>query len=229
MVKVKKYNLKGEDCGEVDVNADWLDEPLHEQLIKDYVVAIRKNKRQWSASTRGRSEVNHANTKPHKQKGTGRARQGTLAAPQYKGGGVVFGPKPKFDQHVRINRKERQKAIRGLLADKLRNEKILVIDTFEMERPKTKLISSFLSSRGIEKRPLFLCEAELSVDDKQKKSTKNSAAIKNYTYLRKSLRNIPEAIFCLAPNINGYNVMLADSIVITELGLNQLMEQMKNG
>ena len=78
-------------------------------MIKDYIVALRANKRQWSANTKGRTEVNHSNKKPWRQKGTGNARQGTFAAPQFKGGGVVFGPKPKFDQHVRINRQERRR------------------------------------------------------------------------------------------------------------------------
>ena len=84
----------------------FLDVQANSQMIKDYIVALRANARQWSANTLGRSEVVHSTKKPHRQKGTGSARQGSLVSPQYRGGGIVFGPKPKFDQHVRINKKK---------------------------------------------------------------------------------------------------------------------------
>src|ERR1700728_4248990 len=113
-------------------------------MIKDYIVALRENARQWSANTKGRSEVNHTTKKPHPQKGGGRARQGMLSAPQYKGGGRVFGPRPKFDQHVRINKKERKAAIRFLLGEKIRNHKIHIIETTEMDAPKTSTIANFV-------------------------------------------------------------------------------------
>ena len=108
MATLKKYDYKGSAKGELTIDAKLLEEDLNKQMIKDYLVAIRKNMRQWSANTKGRKEVQKSGQKPHAQKGSGRARQGCLAAPQYKGGGIVFGPKPKFDQHVRINKKERQ-------------------------------------------------------------------------------------------------------------------------
>ena len=92
---------------------------------------------------KSRSEVNHTTKKPHPQKGGGRARQGSLAAPQYKGGGRVFGPKPKFDQHVRINKKERKAAIRFLIGEKIRENKLHIIEHTEMDAPKTKTIANF--------------------------------------------------------------------------------------
>src|SRR5262245_53218509 len=105
-------------------------------MIKDYIVALRANARQWSASTKTRSEMRHTTKKPHPQKGQGRARQGSLVAPQYRGGGRVFAPKPKFDQHVRINRKERKAAIRFLLAEKFKENKVWLIDDTQMDAPK---------------------------------------------------------------------------------------------
>ena len=101
MPNLKKYNLAGQEVGEVTLEDSLTSANKNLQMIKDYLVAIRANARQWSANTKGRSEVNHTTKKPHPQKGTGNARQGSLAAPQYKGGGRVFGPKPKFDQHER--------------------------------------------------------------------------------------------------------------------------------
>ena len=92
--------------------------------------------------------MSHSTKKPHPQKGTGRARQGSLAATQYKGGGRPMGPKPKFDQHVKINKKEKRAAIRALLAEKIREGKVAVLENFEMESPKTKSLSEFLGKVG---------------------------------------------------------------------------------
>src|SRR6188508_895850 len=117
-------------------------------MIKDYIVALRANARQWSANTKTRSQVKHTTKKPHPQKGQGRARQGSLVAPQYRGGGRVFGPKPKFDQHVKVNQKERKAAIRFLIAEKLKENRVWLIENTEMDAPKTKMIAGFL--KGLE-------------------------------------------------------------------------------
>src|SRR3989344_140823 len=117
MATLKKYDMAGKEVGTVQIDDALLDVSAHSQSMKDYIVAIRNNARQWSANTKRRSEVNHTGRKPHPQKGQGRARQGDLAAPQYKGGAVVWGPRPK-DIHTRINKKERRAAIRYLMAEK---------------------------------------------------------------------------------------------------------------
>ena len=96
MTKLKKYDIEGEKIEEVDLDDKLLDVQVNPKSIKDYIVAIRKNARQWSANSKGRSDINHSNKKPHAQKGTGNARQGTIKASQYRGGAAVFGPKPKF-------------------------------------------------------------------------------------------------------------------------------------
>src|SRR5262249_39768920 len=145
----------------VEVDDQFFEVDANSQMIKDYIVALRANARQWSANTKGRTEINHSNKKPWKQKGTGNARQGTLAAPQFKGGGIVFGPKPKFDQHVRINRKERRLAIRQLLADKIKNEGVFLVEdrafSGALSEPKTKMVSDFLKGHNIlGRRVLFV-------------------------------------------------------------------------
>src|SRR5262249_50537758 len=125
-------------------------------MVKDYIVALRENARQWSASTKSRAEVNHSGQKPHPQKGTGRARQGYLGAAQYKGGGRVHAPRPKFDQHVRINRKEKRAVIRHLIVEKIRENRLHVLQFEEMAEPKTKKIAAFLKSRNLQgKKVLF--------------------------------------------------------------------------
>ena len=145
--ELKKFNLQGKQVGTASIDERFATAEANSQMIKDYIVAIRENLRQWSANTKGRSEVNHSTKKPHAQKGGGRSRQGMLSAPQYKGGGRVFGPKPKFDQHVRINRKERQAAIRALLAEKIQENRMIVLESSEMAAPKTKQIAELLTSK----------------------------------------------------------------------------------
>ncbi len=213
MVTLKKFNLKGESVGEVNVDSDFLDVQVNGQMIKDYITAIRANGRQWSANTKGRTEINHSNKKPWKQKGTGNARQGTLAAPQFKGGGVVFGPKPKFDQHVRVNRKERRSALRQILATKLQNEEIVVVEdamfSSSLKAPQTKSIVSFLKEKKMDgRRILFIGQSGEEQD--------------RFVNFKKSMRNLPKSGFLLAVNLNGYDLMAARNVVITESALTEL-------
>lgn len=219
MATLKKYDLSGKVLGDVSIAEELLNEPANSQMIKDYIVALRANKRQWSANTKGRSEVNHSTKKPHPQKGTGRARQGSLAAPQYKGGGRVFGPKPKFDQHVRINKKEKRLAIKFLIAEKIKEGKIHVLKNDGLESPKTKVVSNFMDTLGLnEKRVLFLGEPYEHIEDFEKMLSQ----MESYDVFIKSMRNIPKTKFMLAPNVSGYDVAVNHEIVIMEEALESL-------
>ncbi|MBJ7448777.1 MAG: 50S ribosomal protein L4 [Parachlamydiales bacterium] len=226
MATLKKYQLNGEQSGEIAIDDAFVNVNANSQMIKDYIVALRTNARQWSANTKGRSEVNHSTQKPHRQKGLGRSRQGSLAAPQYRGGGRVFGPKPKFDQHVRINRKERRLAIRQLLAEKMKAENFIVIEgTDGLNAPKTKSMAGFLKALNLSnKRVLFLGESCLEVFKTELREEKITVYSDKYHNLQLSLRNIPRVAFSLAPNASGYDVALANTIVATEGALAQLQE-----
>ncbi len=209
-VKCKKYDLSGNQVEEVAVSFSE-EEKANTQSIKDYIVALRKNARQWSANTKSRSELNHSNAKPHAQKGTGKARQGFLGAPQYKGGGRVHTPKPKFNQHVRINQKERRAAIRHLLIDKL-NEGNVVFLSGQFDKyfpePKTKTMSNFISTLGWEKaRVVCLDHTE---DD-------NSSRLN----FKKSIRNIKKASYLMTENVNGYDLMVGHKIVVVDTAMEQ--------
>lgn len=224
MATLKKHNLEGHTIGDVEISDVIATAEANGQMIKDYIVAIRENARQWSANTKGRSEVNHTTKKPHPQKGGGRSRQGSLAAPQYKGGGRVFAPKPKFDQHVRINRKERQAAIRCLLGEKIRNNKLHVVDSFEMNAPQTKTVASFIKSNKLSKRVLFLGEGEyVEFEDGDFKQQISVRCKKHETFV-KSMRNLQKVEFSLVKNISGYDILVAHDIVITEEALKELNE-----
>lgn len=222
MATLKKYNLDGKEVGKVELDDRLAHAEANSQMVKDYIVALRENARQWSANTKTRSEVNHSTKKPHPQKGGGRARQGMLSAPQYKGGGRVFGPRPKFDQHVRMNKQERRAAIRFLLGEKIRNEKLHIIEDCSIEQPKTKLVSNFLKQGNLTGRVLFLGEGNyLEFNDHQ---VRVSIPTEKHANLVKSLRNIPKVMFSLASNINGYDVIASNHIVMTESAFKEINE-----
>lgn len=225
MTKLKKYNLAGKSIGEVQIDKRLIDAEANGQMIKDYITAIRANARQWSANTKGRSEVNHTTRKPHPQKGQGRARQGMLSAPQYKGGGRVFGPKPKFDQHVRINKKERRAAIRFLISEKIRENQFFILDDTSLDAPKTKTIADFLKSVEMKgRRVLFLGESNRTTFESEDDSFSVDIASTKHENFIKSLRNLPKAEFSLASNLSGYDVILAQHLFLTEAALNELTE-----
>ncbi len=115
---LKKFNLAGKEIGTVELDDAIVNAEANSQMIKDYIVALRANARQWSASTKTRAEVVHTTKKPFAQKGTGQGRQGTLVAPHHRGGGRAHGPRPKFDQHIKLNKKKKRAVIRALIAEK---------------------------------------------------------------------------------------------------------------
>jgi large subunit ribosomal protein L4 len=198
MATLKKYDLAGKETGVVQVEDSLLEVTAHPQSIKDYLVAIRNNARQWSASTKTRAEINRTGRKPHPQKGGGRSRQGDLAAPQYKGGGIVFGPRPKFDIHTRINKKERRAAIAALIVEKIKENKICVLQKEKMTKPKTKTLGDFFGKIQIGKeRVLVLGES-------------------GHLNLIKSLRNIPKKEYADVSQINGYALARCQQLVVLE-------------
>jgi len=227
VTKLKKYNLVGKETGQVTVEDHLIEAEANSQMIKDYIVALRANARQWSANTKTRAEVKHTTKKPHPQKGQGRARQGCLVSPQYRGGGRVGGPKPKFDQHVKINQKERKAAIRYLLAEKFQENRVWLIDNTDMEAPKTKSIVELLKGLDIKGRILFLGEASFSEVKTEGKVQRVSVSNGKHDHFIKSIRNLPRSGFMLASNVSGYDLMIAQGIVMTESALHELNQWLK--
>ena len=206
MATLKKYDIDGKEAGEVSIEDRLLDGKCHPQLVKDYMVALMANQRQWSANTKGRKEVKCTNKKPHPQKGTGRARQGSLVSPQFRGGGIVFGPKPRPSSvRIRTNQKEKRAAIRAILSQKIQNNQVSVLAMPKMDAPKTKAMASFLQKRECEsKRVLFLGQGEEVV--------------------RKSIHNIPKVFYGKADCVNGYDVMNSHHIVIMEDAVEEIIK-----
>lgn len=227
MAKLKKYTIDGKEAGQVNVEDHLVNAEANSQMVKDYIVALRANARQWSASTKTRAEVKHTTKKPHPQKGQGRARQGSLVAPQYRGGGRVFGPRPKFDQHVRINQKERKAAIRFLLAEKIKEDRVWLINSTEMKGPKTKAIVELLKGLDVKGRVLFLGEGTFNEVETEGKVQRFNVSSDKHEHFIKSMRNLPRSDFMLASNISGYDVMIAQGIIMTESALHELNQWLK--
>ncbi len=221
-VKLKKYNLAGKELGTIDISEDLANAEANGQMIKDYIIALRANARQWSASTKTRAEVVHTTKKPFAQKGTGQGRQGTLVAPHHRGGGRAHGPRPKFDQHIRLNKKERRAAIRALLAEKIRDNRVRVLDDTHLKEPKTKTVASFLSTLGVDGRVLFLGEG--CYEKASSGGVSVSAPCRQHDNFIKSLNNIPRVEFLLAKNASGYDLVVAKEIVVTTAALQEINE-----
>lgn len=214
------YTLDAERVGDIALPKGFFSQQAHPQMIKNYAVAVQRNLRQWSASTKGRSEVNHSKQKPHAQKGTGRARQGFLGAPQYKGGGVVFGPKPKFDQHIRINRKERRAAIEYLLGAKQRENHLIALRIDQFLEPKTSRISHFLQHLKWTHRTLFVLPSK---ERPAAPSSDQSLSQCDWSALSKSARNIQKANTAHLVNLNVVDLLTARYVVIVEPALRELI------
>ena len=214
MATLKKYDLTGKEVGTVQVDDSLLEAKAHPQSVKDYIVALRKNARQWSASTKRRNEINRTGRKPHPQKGQGRSRQGDLAAPQYKGGGIVFGPKPKFDMHVRINKKERRAAIRSIIAEKIKANQVHVLHKVDMKHPKTARMAEFFDKLEVSSRRILVLGESNAAAGEMKSPNEN---------LVKSLRNIPKKEYSMVPQINGYELARCQDLVVLDSAMDEFL------
>ena len=137
MPKVTLYKTDGQSAGEVELNETVFAVPVNESVMHEVVVAHLANKRQGTQSALTRAEVRGGGIKPFRQKGTGRARQGSSRSPQYEGGGVVFAPKPR-DYSKKVNKKARKAALRSTLSSKVADDDIIVVESLSMSEPKTK-------------------------------------------------------------------------------------------
>jgi large subunit ribosomal protein L4 len=194
-------NSSNEKVGTVELPAETFDVQTNVPLIHQVVVAQRAAARQGTHNTLRRGEVSGAGRKPFKQKGTGRARQGSIRAPQMKGGGIVHGPHPR-DYSQRTPKKMIAAALRGVLSDRARGERIHVIDSLSVgELPSTKAIVSLLATIASSKHVLIVLER----DDE-------------LSY--KSVRNIPAVHVLPYDQLNAYDVLVSDDIVFTEGAFN---------
>ena len=206
MVNCVVRNWQGEEVGETTLELRVANEENASHIVHRALTRQLNNARQGNASTKTRSEVRGGGRKPWRQKGTGRARAGSIRSPLWRGGGVIFGPKPR-DFEVKMNKKERRLALRT--AFQSRTEDIIVVEEFaeQFPRPKSKELLSAIARWGIEpdtKVLLILPEPQLNV------------------YL--SGRNIELVNVILATSLNVYDVLAADKIIVTSTAIAKIQE-----
>ena len=155
MAKVQVLNLKGEKVKDITLKDSVWNIEINEPVMHDAIVLARASLRQGTASTKTRSEVPGGGRKPYKQKGTGNARQGSTRSPQWPGGGIVFGPKPrKYDK--KQNRKERRLALKSALSSKLRDNELVVVENLNLENNKTKTFNEMLKNVKVNGKALVV-------------------------------------------------------------------------
>jgi len=195
MANVSVYNMEGKAVGSIELNDAIFGVEINEHLVHLAVVQQLANKRQGTQSAKTRSEVSGGGRKPWRQKGTGHARQGSTRSPQWKGGGVVFAPKPR-DYSFKLNKKEKRLALKSALTSRVAAEKIYVLDELNFDEIKTKKMAAVLDNLKVSKALVVIGE-------------KNENVIL-------SARNIPSVRTALPNTINVYDILKYDSIVLTK-------------
>lgn len=204
MTKVAVYKQSGSKSGDIDLKDEIFAIEPNNSIITDAVLMQRASMRQGTHKTKNRSEVSGGGRKPWRQKGTGRARQGSIRAPQWRGGGVVFGPTPR-DYSYRINRKQYQLALKSALSQKVADDKLVVVDKFEFETPKTKEFANSLNKLNVDTKALVVVDNE------------NVNTIK-------SARNLDKVQIMQGKGINVLDIVNADKLVIDKLSIEQITE-----
>ena len=196
MATARVIDGAGNTTGERELPDELFGGPVNTSVLHQVVTAQLSAARSGTSSTKTRSEVRGGGTKPWRQKGTGRARQGSIRAPQWVGGGTVFGPKPRRHA-VRVNKKMKKAALRGALADKARAARIFVLEGFE--ETKTRAAAACLESAGIDGRVLIVLDPQDG----------NAHAVD------RAFRNLDGVAFALLGSLATYDVLVADTVVFT--------------
>lgn len=174
-MKIKVYNLEGKTTGDMELSDAVFGVKIKPEVVHQVYVQQMNNQREPWADTLGKGEVRGGGKKPWQQKGTGRARHGSIRSPIWKGGGVVFGPKTERNYKTKINKKIRRAAIRMCLTDKVKNNELVVVENFVFSEPKTKLFAAILKTLPI-KAKKFLVLAD-GTDKNLVRITKNIANV----------------------------------------------------
>jgi LSU ribosomal protein L4P len=204
MLKIKVYNQEGADVKELELNDTVFGIEPNNQAIFDMVLLQRASLRQGTHKVKNRTEVRGGGKKPWRQKGTGRARQGTIRAPQWRGGGVVFGPTPRSHK-FKLNRKVRRLALKSALSTKVQDNEFMALDAITIEVPKTKEMVKVLANLEAPTKTLLV------VDEIQEN-------------LARSANNIPGVKILDAKGLNVYDILNSDKLIMTEAAIKSVEE-----
>ena len=179
-LEVKLYDFKGQEMGMEALNPKLFGVEVNPQLVQEVVVSQQKNSRQVLAHTKGRSEVRGGGKKPWRQKGTGRARHGSIRSPLWIGGGITFGPTSDRNFVVKVNKKVKQKALAMVLSDKVLSEKFILVDSYNLPEAKTKSLKSALENLPMKGKKTLI----ISKDSKENVvlASKNLAKVNTISY-----------------------------------------------
>ena len=203
MANVSVYNMEGNEVGKMELNDAIFGVEINEHLVHMAVVQQLANKRQGTQKAKTRSEVSGGGRKPWRQKGTGHARQGSIRAPQWTGGGVVFAPTPR-DYSFKLNKKEKRAALKSVLTSKVQENKFIVLDELKLDEVKTKKFAAVLGNLNVSKALVVLNE--------------------NDTNVILSARNIPDVKTALTNTINVYDILKYNTVIVTKAAVETIEE-----
>ena len=203
MANVSVYNMEGKEVGTIELNDAIFGIEANEHVMHLAVVQYLANQRQGTQSTKTRAEVRGGGRKPYRQKGTGRARQGSIRSPQWVGGGVVFAPKPR-DYRMSLNKKLKRVALKSALSAKVANEKLIVLDSIELPEQKTRAMVKVLANLKVEKALIVTSD----VCD---------------TVVR-TARNIQGVATATVGTLNTYDVLKYDALILTKDAVEKVEE-----
>ncbi len=195
MANVSVYNMEGKEVGKMDLNDAVFGVEINEHLVHMAVVQNLANKRQGTQKAKTRSEVSGGGRKPWRQKETGHARQGSTRAPQWKGGGVVFAPTPR-DYSFKLNKKEKRAALKSVLTSRVQDNKLIVLDELKFDAIKTKEFKKVMDNLKVDKAMVVIGGQDENVI--------------------LSARNLPRVNTAVAENINVYDILKGDTLVLTK-------------
>ena len=204
MPKVSLRNMDGGQVGDLELRSELFEVEANVPLMHQAVVAEEANKRQGTASTKDRGEVRGGGAKPYRQKGTGRARQGSIRAPHYYHGGVVFGPTPR-SYYKAFPMKMRRAAMKSALSARVADDAVIVVDEIKLEKISTKLMVQFLNKVGADGKTLVV--VDMITEE-----------------IRKSVRNIPGVELRVSPAFSVRDLLNAEKIVMTRAAVERLEE-----
>ena len=204
MPNIKMLNQQGESVGDIELSEAIFGVEVNEHVVYEVVKNQLANKRQGTQSAKTRAEVRGGGKKPWRQKGTGRARQGSIRSPQWRGGGVVFAPKPR-DYSYKLPKKVKRLAIKSVLTSKVNEEELIVLDALKFDDFSTKAAKGVLDNVKALKKALVV----VGEDDKK---------------VMKSFGNIPGVIVATADKINVYDILKHDSLILTKDAVEKIEE-----
>ena len=203
MANVSVYNIEGKEVETIDLNDAVFGVEVNEHLVHMAVVNQLANKRQGTQKAKTRSEVSGGGRKPWRQKGTGHARQGSIRAPQWKGGGVVFAPVPR-DYSFKLNRKEKRAALLSALTSRVEEKKLIVVDELAFEAPKTKDFAKVLKNLDVSKALVVLEDGNVNAE--------------------MSAKNIPDVKTAKTNTINVYDILKYNTVIATKAAVRNIEE-----